>query len=168
MNSIFLKQIQSPIGQLLLGDYDDTLCYCGFGIDILNKNLTKIAKSLKSDLVFQDTNLLKMAHFQLDEYFAKKRTYFNLPFYFVGSDFQRDVWTELIDLSYGKTISYLQLAEQCEHPKSVRAVANAVGANNLPIFVPCHRVISSNGSIGGYSGGIEKKRFLLSIENVVL
>ena len=81
-----------------------------------------------------------------------------------GTPFQKKVWIELTKIPYGKTISYLELASRIGRPKSVRAVANAVGANPLPIQIPCHRVIDSNGTIGGYSLGIKMKIKLLKLE----
>ena len=81
-----------------------------------------------------------------------------------GTPFQKKVWIELTKIPYGKTISYLELAKRIGRPKSVRAVANAVGANPLPIQIPCHRVIASNGTIGGYSLGVKMKIKLLKLE----
>lgn len=83
-----------------------------------------------------------------------------------GTDFQRDVWKALIKIPYGETRTYAQVAEMSGHPKAVRAVANAIGKNPLPPYIPCHRVIRSDGKIGGYSapGGIKQKQLLLNQE----
>lgn len=83
----------------------------------------------------------------------------------VGSLFQKKVWTELLEISYGTTVSYSQVANRIGNPKAVRAVANAVGANRLWIVVPCHRVIGADGSLTGYAGGLDAKRFLISLES---
>lgn len=102
---------------------------------------------------------------ELSEYFAGKRTVFTLPLYPQGTPFQKQVWETLLTIPYGATISYAQEAEQFGNPKAVRAVASANGRNPIAILIPCHRVIASGGGLGGYSGGIEKKEFLLRLES---
>ena len=87
-----------------------------------------------------------------------------MPLLFVGTDFQKNVWQELLKIPYGATITYADLAARLGRPNAVRAVANANGANAISIFAPCHRVVGSNGTLGGYGGGIEAKRFLLGLE----
>jgi methylated-DNA-[protein]-cysteine S-methyltransferase len=101
---------------------------------------------------------------QLQDYFAGKRQTFTLALEPHGTPFQREVWAALQTIPYGKTISYGQLAQQIGKPNSVRAVGAANGQNPLPIVVPCHRVIGSNGSLTGYAGGLAVKRFLLNLE----
>nr|MDK2850718.1 methylated-DNA-[protein]-cysteine S-methyltransferase [Candidatus Cloacimonadota bacterium] len=101
---------------------------------------------------------------QLDEYFAGTRREFDLAFFATGTPFQLMVWEELMKIPYGETISYQELATRIGRPHSARAVGNALRANPVPIIIPCHRVIASNGSLGGFSGGIATKRFLLGLE----
>jgi methylated-DNA-[protein]-cysteine S-methyltransferase len=101
---------------------------------------------------------------QLDDYFAGRRTDFDLPLAMSGTEFQRRVWTELRSIPYGTTISYGELAERIGNPNASRAVGLANGRNPLPIVVPCHRVIGANGSLTGYGGGLERKRTLLDLE----
>lgn len=81
-----------------------------------------------------------------------------------GTDFQQSVWRALMEIPYGETRSYMQIAERIGNPKGVRAVAQAIGANGLSIIVPCHRVIGANHSLTGFAGGLEAKRFLLNLE----
>lgn len=102
---------------------------------------------------------------QLEEYFAKERKVFDVPLLLVGSDFQKRVWQELYSIPFGTTISYKELSQKIGSPKAVRAVANAVGANSISIFLPCHRVIGSNNSLTGYAGGLTVKQKLLELEN---
>lgn len=102
---------------------------------------------------------------QLDEYFLGKRKTFDIPIKQDGTVFQSLVWNELIKIPFGKTISYLQLSRQIGNVKSIRAVGAANGRNHLPIIVPCHRVIGSNGSLIGYAGGLWRKQWLLEHEN---
>lgn len=101
---------------------------------------------------------------QLQEYFEKKRTTFDLPLDMRGTDFQRKVWTELLNIPFGKTISYMELSKRIGHVKAIRAVGHANGQNPLSIVVPCHRVIGSNGSLTGYGGGLWRKEWLLEHE----
>jgi O-6-methylguanine DNA methyltransferase len=105
-----------------------------------------------------------MAKQQLDEYFLGKRQSFDIPLNMVGTDFQKSVWQTLLKIPYGQTLSYKQEAITLGKESAVRAVANANGANNIGIIIPCHRVIASDGTLGGYSGGIDRKEFLLNLE----
>lgn len=102
---------------------------------------------------------------QLEEYFAGRRTSFDLPLAPQGTSFQLRVWEELRRIPYGQTISYGELARRVGLPRAARAVGAANGANPLPIVVPCHRVIGANGTLTGFGGGIEAKAELLAIES---
>lgn len=101
---------------------------------------------------------------QLREYFAGKRETFDVPLALKGTPFQLDVWRELMNIPYGHTISYAELASRIGRPSAVRAVGAANGANPIPVIVPCHRVIGANGSLTGYGGGIQRKQWLLALE----
>lgn len=101
---------------------------------------------------------------QLAEYFAGERTEFDIATRPEGTDFQRTVWAALTEIPYGETRTYGQIAARIGNPKSSRAVGLANGRNPLSIIVPCHRVIGSTGSLTGYGGGVERKRFLLDLE----
>ena len=112
------------------------------------------------------TPLLLEACRQLREYFAGERKVFALPLAPEGTAFQKKVWAALRDIPWGETRSYGDIAWAIGKPTACRAVGMANGRNPLPIFIPCHRVIGTNGSITGYSGGLEKKRFLLRLEGI--
>ena len=101
---------------------------------------------------------------QLREYFAGKRQQFELPLALRGTAFQLAVWNALLTIPYGATTSYGELARRIGRPAAVRAVGAANGANPIPVIVPCHRVIGSNGTLTGYGGGIERKQWLLALE----
>jgi methylated-DNA-[protein]-cysteine S-methyltransferase len=101
---------------------------------------------------------------QLDEYFAGKRTVFDMPIKQQGTNFQQLVWDELMNISYAKTITYTQQSERMKNPLAIRAIAAANGKNNLWIVVPCHRVIGANGDLTGYAGGLWRKKWLLEHE----
>ncbi len=104
---------------------------------------------------------------QLDEYFKTKRKEFSVLLDIKGTEFQMKVWNELLKIPYGKTVSYKTIAEKLGGAKYVRAVGKANATNPIPIIIPCHRVIGSNGSLGGYSGGIEIKEKLLELEGCI-
>jgi methylated-DNA-[protein]-cysteine S-methyltransferase len=108
--------------------------------------------------------LLQECIIQLDEYFSGTRNAFELPLQQEGTPFQQRVWELLLEIPFGKTISYHQLAKQHGDLKAIRAVASANGKNNIAIIVPCHRVIGSNQSLTGYAGGLWRKKWLLEHE----
>ncbi|WP_394211475.1 methylated-DNA--[protein]-cysteine S-methyltransferase [Psychrobacter piscatorii] len=129
------------------------------------------------DFTFIDSNSLSMKEptqallietiFQLKDYAAGKRKTLNLPLDFsMGTEFQQSVWRALQEIEYGETISYATLAQRVNSPKGFRAVAQANGKNPFSIIVPCHRVIASDGKLGGYTGGLDKKKYLLALEGV--
>jgi methylated-DNA-[protein]-cysteine S-methyltransferase len=101
---------------------------------------------------------------QLREYFAGERRRFNVPLHLEGTKFQRRAWAEMSEIPYGTTISYAQQARRIGNPRATRAVGTANGANPIPIIIPCHRVIASDGSLGGYALGLTMKRRLLALE----
>jgi methylated-DNA-[protein]-cysteine S-methyltransferase len=111
-----------------------------------------------------DHPLLLQLEKELGEYFVGERTSFSLPLNPTGTPFQKSIWETLRTIHYGETISYATEAKLFGNPKAVRAVANANGRNPIAILIPCHRVIATGGGLGGYSGGIEKKEFLLTLE----
>jgi len=101
---------------------------------------------------------------ELAEYFAGRRRAFDIPLDFVGTPFQIAVWRALLEIPYGETRSYAQVARQIGRPSAIRAVAAATGRNKISVIVPCHRVIGSDGSLTGYGGGLARKRRLLTLE----
>jgi methylated-DNA-[protein]-cysteine S-methyltransferase len=111
-----------------------------------------------------DLEILTECVRQLDEYFNGQRTVFDLPVKQEGTRFRQSVWNALTDIPFGKTVSYGDVAKMLNHPKSVRAVGAANGKNKVWLIVPCHRVIGANGSLTGYAGGVERKKWLLDHE----
>lgn len=114
----------------------------------------------------QPNEITQKGQRQLEEYFQGKRRKFDLPLNAKGTIFQQSVWNELIDIEYGSTCSYRDIAMAIDNPKSVRAVGSANGKNPMTIVVPCHRVIGANGSLTGYAFGVDKKAWLLNHEQV--
>jgi methylated-DNA-[protein]-cysteine S-methyltransferase len=109
---------------------------------------------------------LMLAAEQIQAYLSGERKDFDIPLAMKGTAFQREVWNELLRIPYGQTISYSELANRVKRPKAWRAVGSANGKNPLCLIIPCHRVIASNASLGGYSGGLERKRRLLELESL--
>ena len=118
--------------------------------------------------VLRATELTNRAANQLQEYLAGKRQAFELPLDPAGTDFQRQVWRALLDIPYGQTRSYSQVAEAIGKPSACRAVGGANNKNPIPIFIPCHRVVGANGQLGGYADGLHIKRYLLDLERRTL
>lgn len=104
---------------------------------------------------------------ELEEYFANRITTFTVPLQPAGTDFQKKVWNELMNIPYGKVISYNEMAKRLGDEKVIRAAAAANGKNPIGILIPCHRVIGSNGDLVGYAGGLDKKRLLLEHEGAI-
>lgn len=119
-------------------------------------------KSFSSDS--PQSKILKQCVDEITDYLAGKRYFFEIPIDANGTEFQMKVWKELRKIKYGKTKSYKEVAHALDS-EAIRAVGTANGKNPLCIVIPCHRVISSNGTLGGYSGGLEKKKFLLDLES---
>ncbi len=113
----------------------------------------------------RDAGPLRSARRELEEYFGGERREFSVALAPAGTPFQVRVWQALRAIPYGETISYLVLAQRVGSPRASRAVGQANGHNPISIIVPCHRVIAADGSLGGYGGGLERKRFLLALES---
>ncbi|MDR0632183.1 MAG: methylated-DNA--[protein]-cysteine S-methyltransferase [Holosporaceae bacterium] len=119
---------------------------------------------LDATLKNAETEIIKKAFVQLHEYLNGSRTRFDLKLEYVGSDFQMLVWNQLKKIPYGKTKTYKEIARNVNNPKSSLAVGGACGRNPISIFIPCHRVIGSNGNLTGYGGGLHIKKHLLEME----
>lgn len=163
---IYIKHISTPAGGMILGSYEDRLCLCDWDTEIRRKRLDhRIEKQLNAEMEEGESTVIIFAAKELTEYFARQRTTFDVPLLLTGTDFQTQVWNQLLAIPYGQTLSYGEIALQMGCPKAVRAVANANGANVISLFIPCHRIIGSDGSLTGYAGGLEAKKLLLSLES---
>ncbi|MCW3105526.1 MAG: methylated-DNA--[protein]-cysteine S-methyltransferase [Segetibacter sp.] len=154
MNEITFTYYKSPIGLLKVAGTEHYISEVSF-IDDQNNVVNSTAYN----------PLLHQCIEELIEYFNGKRLSFDIPVYQKGTDFQTKVWGELLNISYGKTISYMTLAKRLGDPNCIRAAASSNGKNNMAIIVPCHRVIGSNQSLVGYAGGLWRKKWLLGLEN---
>lgn len=151
--------MDSPVGELTL--YGDGRALGG----ALTPDKDGSPRHVPADWVREDTGVLADAAEQLRAYFAGTLTGFDLPLAPAGTEWQRRVWTALTTIPYGETASYGELARELGRPTASRAVGMANGRNPISIIVPCHRVIGADGTLTGYAGGLERKRFLLSLES---
>jgi methylated-DNA-[protein]-cysteine S-methyltransferase len=154
MNELYYTYYESPIGMLKIGGTEHYISELSF---VDNPEQIEHGEPGISDIIHHCTE-------QLIEYFAGRRKNFTIPVHQEGTDFQKRVWSELLEIGYGKTLSYLDVAKRLGDPKVIRAAASANGKNKIAIIVPCHRVIGSDKSLVGYSGGMWRKKWLLQQE----
>jgi len=152
------KIMKSPVGELKLVAKNHRLAAVLWEND--RPNRVKLGEMVED----KAEPVLLEAERQLGEYFAGKRSQFELELDFAGTDFQKQVWKALLTIPFGETRSYGQIAAQLGNPKAVRAVGAANGKNPISIIAPCHRVIGASGSLTGFAGGIETKAHLLELE----
>ncbi|HWA06905.1 MAG TPA: methylated-DNA--[protein]-cysteine S-methyltransferase [Ignavibacteria bacterium] len=158
-SKFYVKQLKRSF---FIAKNENGICY----ID-LNDNEKRFLAKLNSYL--NDKAVKKPAELsyeisQIKDYFSGRRSNFDMKIYLKGTGFQTSVWQALAGTVYGETISYSELAKRTGNKKAVRAAATSCAVNPVPIIIPCHRVIAKNGSIGGFGGGIEMKRFMLDME----
>jgi len=165
-NQIQIQYYKSPIGEMLLGSYDNKLCIADWQYRKMRTTIdNRIQKGLKAEYIEEASEVISETIKQMEEYFNLERKEFTVPLLLVGTDFQKSVWQGLIETPFGTTSSYLDLSKRIGNEKAVRAVASANGANSISILVPCHRIIGSTGDLVGYAGGLEAKKKLLEIES---
>ena len=157
---LFTTYYQSPIGLMRISGTETYISEM-----IFEDNVPKAAAEHSN--TDQVPGLAIQAIEQLIQYFQGQRRVFDLPIHQQGTDFQQKVWHELINIPYGRTISYLELSRRLGDTKAIRAAASANGKNNVCIIVPCHRVIGSNNDLVGYGGGLWRKKWLLGLENKI-
>ena len=164
-NKINILYFNTPVGEFILGSYDEKLCLADWRYRKMRESIdSRLQKGLNAEYIEEDTEVLKEARKQFNEYFDHKRKIFDLPLLLVGTDFQKSVWQGLLQIPFGSTASYRDLAQNLGNEKAVRAVANANGANAISIVIPCHRILGSNGDLTGYAGGLSTKKKLLELE----
>jgi AraC family transcriptional regulator of adaptative response/methylated-DNA-[protein]-cysteine methyltransferase len=157
--------IESPIGRLFAIATDSKLVLLEF-FDArgIAREIEKCSQYFKSEIIPGENKILTTIQNEIKSYFAGTLQKFKTPIEFMGTSFQQKVWNALLTIPYGQTRSYKAQSELLQNPTATRAVANANGANQLAIIIPCHRVIQSNDDLGGYGGGIARKQWLLDHE----
>ncbi len=162
---ILVKHFETPLGAMCAGATEHGICFVEFIDRIkLDKELTRLSQDLNASQQPGENEHLLLLEKEIAEYFDKKRTGFTVPLHLTGTEFQKSVWHSLLEIPYGKTLSYKQQALRLGHLPAIRAVAATNGQNKHAIVIPCHRVIGSNGNLTGYAGGLNKKKWLLDFE----
>jgi len=165
MNHININYYKTMVGEVILGSFDNKLCILDWRYRRMRTTIDKrITTGLKAEYKEQSDGVIDQTIEQIDEYLLGARTEFDIPLLMVGTEFQQSVWSALLEVPYGKTSTYLQLAKKLNNEKAVRAVASANGANAISIIIPCHRIIGTNGDLVGYAGGLPTKKRLLVLE----
>ena len=161
---VCISSMKGPWGDLWMASTEDGLCAISIrgGKEGISAELSGRRVDFSMTV---DGKRHREAEKQLEEYFAGKRKAFDVPLDLWGTPFQQEVWKALLRIPYGETRSYRDIAQSVGSPKAVRAVGGANGKNPVPVIVPCHRVIRSDGNLGGYGGGLDIKRELLDLEN---
>ena len=160
MSATVYTRVDSPIGELLLAGEGRSLSLLHM---MEGRHPVRIGSGWR-----RDDDAFAGARAQLGEYFEGRRTSFDVPLALDGTPFQLRVWRALLEIPYGETTSYGELARRIESPRAVRAVGLANGRNPVAVIVPCHRVIGADGTLTGYGGGLERKRLLLELESRLL
>ena len=164
---VYCEQVKTPAGLLQVAATGEAIVAISFEKSIKTV-LEKIVKHSPQplSLMKEGNAVTKKAVTELKEYFAGTRSEFTVPLKLFGTEFQKKSWKTLLRIPFGNTVSYGKQAKMLGKPNASRAVGSANGKNPICIIIPCHRVVAGNGGIGGYTGGIEKKKILLKIEGV--
>ena len=160
------QKIETPLGIMTIIASDSGLSFLEFSQD----NPSEFEEALPANsyrILDKENEITKLTKIQLQEYFDRKRTCFDIPLDFIGTDFQKKVWESLLQIEFGKLSSYEDQSKMIGNPLAIRAMAHANGQNKIAIVVPCHRVIGKDGSMTGYAGGIWRKEWLLDHEGSV-
>jgi len=166
--TIKTNSIDTPLGSMIVISDEKTLYLLEFfDCSNLDSKLKKLEKFKGSRIVSGRTNVMDKIEKELDQYFKGELEEFQTPIEMIGTTFQKKVWLELKKIRFGKTCSYLEIAKAMNQTLAIRASASANGANQLAIIIPCHRVINANGAMGGYAGGLDRKKWLLNHESRV-
>lgn len=157
----------SPAGELRTGEYDGCIVICDWtaNADRHARIKSECATRLNASFTEAQSELLRVLHRELDEYFSGSRRQFSVPVRLCVTAFRKSVLNELSNVAYGSTATYAEIAQRVGKPAAVRAVATAIGANPVSILLPCHRIIGADNSLKGYAGGLEAKRLLLESEH---
>ena len=164
-NRILYKIIPSPIGGFVAAATERGCClfeFCDRTPE--GKDRARVERRLMGKLEEGESEIIDQVEREVGEYFEGRRAHFTLPLDMHGTPFEREVWSELCRIPYGETRSYGEIAARLGKSGAARAVGRANGSNPIPIIVPCHRVIQEGGSLGGYGGGVWRKRWLLHHE----
>lgn len=161
---MYQRLLLTPFGELVLVANEGKLVYCNWNEKDCEQKLKRVVGRKDHNEGAEDVSVVDKAACQIDEFCEGRLREFELPCEMRGTEFQKSVWRILMEIPYGETLTYKDVAKLIGRPKAVRAVAAACGANPLALIIPCHRVVASNGTPGGYTGGLDKKLSLLQHE----
>ena len=165
MNQIHIQFYKTKIGEMIIGSFEEKLCLLDFRYRKMRHAVdSRIQKGLNGEFTEQNSQTINQTKRELDEYLNGERIEFTVPLLMIGTDFQKSVWHALMDVPYGTTSTYLDLAKSIGNETATRAVASANGANAIALIIPCHRIIGSDGQLVGYGGGLSIKQRLLNLE----
>lgn len=165
VQTLMASFISTPIGRMICLTNDEYLYLLEFeNRRGLEREIERLREKYNFRIIYGQTTISQRVGEQLREYFKGERFEFSIPVFYDGSPFQKQVWDRLVQIPYGQTLSYQEIAVQLGDKNKVRAVGGANGANKLAIIIPCHRVIAQNGRLTGYAGGLERKKYLLELE----
>lgn len=162
------RNLDTPIGRLFVAATNDGVCRVALPPESRASIRKELVRRYGKVTWRNSSDLLDRATRELDDYFSGRRKHFTLPIILEGSPFHLRVWKNLGRIPFGQTWSYAKLARSAGNPKAARASGTACGKNPLPIILPCHRVVGSDGSLGGFGGGLRMKRWLLEHEGATL
>jgi len=168
MTAVAYARMDSIVGTVWVAGTAAGICTVGLGAGQPAAFFARLARYVDPEPPCEDTEILSPALAQLGAYFARTRRAFDLPLDIRGTNFQRVVWDKVLAIPYGATATYGEIARRIGHPHAARAVGAALGANLLPILIPCHRVLGTGDKLVGYGAGIEIKAALLLLEGVLL
>ena len=164
-----LQYYKTPVGELILGSFNNQLCLADWRYRKMRNSIdNRLKKGLEAEFIEEISPIIEKTIVQLEEYFKQERKQFSIDLLLIGTDFQKNVWNELIKIPFGKTYSYLELSKKLNNVKAIRAIASANGANAISIIIPCHRIIGSDGKLVGYAGGLPVKKKLLQLEGSLI
>lgn len=166
LRKIEFQYYKSPIGELIIGSYREKLCLLDYKYRSQRKRIDlRLSRGLNAIFTESNNPIIKKTIQELNTYLDGDLKKFSVSILTIGSEFQKRVWEALKAISYGHTLSYIELTKKLNiKATNVRAVANANGANAISVIIPCHRIIGSNGSLVGYAGGLNAKKKLLQME----
>lgn len=164
-NILYASYISTILGHMIAVSGNEKLYLLRFTDSFgTSRSLEKLSLTQNSQIIFKNTEFMKLVVSELSLYFKGTLKKFQIPMMLIGTDWQKRAWQELMNIDYGTTESYLEQSSRLGSKKSYRAIGNANKANNIAIIIPCHRVINNNGELGGYAGGIKRKEWLIEHE----
>jgi len=162
---VSMIRIETPLGQMIACATEERICLLEFADRrMIEKQMDRVRKYVIKTIITFENEVLRSLSRELEAYFEGRLTAFETPIDVKGTPFQEQVWRALLDVSFGTTMAYGELAERLGDPLAVRAVARANGDNRIAILIPCHRIIGANGKLTGYGGGLWRLQRLLDIE----